>query len=52
MSLETPLTNLHRGLGAKMVPFAGYTMPISYPDGIIAEHHHTRSKAGLFDAVP
>ncbi len=49
MSLETPLTNLHRGLGAKMVPFAGYTMPISYPDGIIAEHHHTRSKAGLFD---
>ena len=47
MSLETPLTNLHRGLGAKMVPFAGYTMPISYPDGIIAEHHHTRSKAGL-----
>ena len=46
MSLETPLTNLHRGLGAKMVPFAGYTMPISYPDGIIAEHHHTRSKAG------
>ena len=49
MSLETPLTNLHRDLGAKMVPFAGYTMPISYPDGIIAEHHHTRSKAGLFD---
>ncbi len=49
MSLETPLTNLHRGLGAKMVPFAGYTMPISYSNGIIAEHHHTRSKAGLFD---
>ena len=49
MSLETPLTNLHTALGAKMVPFAGYTMPISYADGIIAEHHHTRSKAGLFD---
>jgi len=49
MLLKTPLTNLHTGLGAKMVPFAGYTMPISYPNGIIAEHNHTRSKAGLFD---
>lgn len=49
MSLETPLTSLHVSLGAKMVPFAGYTMPISFTDGIIAEHHHTRSKAGLFD---
>lgn len=49
MSLETPLTNLHTRLGAKMVPFAGYTMPISYASGIIAEHQHTRSTAGLFD---
>lgn len=49
MSLETPLTNLHVQLGAKLVPFAGYTMPISYTNGIIAEHQHTRSEAGLFD---
>ena len=49
MSLETPLTQLHVRLGAKLVEFAGYTMPISYPNGIIAEHQHTRSKAGLFD---
>ncbi len=49
MPLETPLTLMHVSLGAKMVPFAGYTMPISYPPGIIAEHHHTRAQAGLFD---
>ncbi len=49
MPLETPLTQIHRELGAKMVPFAGYTMPISYPKGIIAEHTHTRLQAGLFD---
>ena len=49
MPLETPLTAMHLSLGAKMVPFAGYTMPISYPPGIIAEHHHTRAQAGLFD---
>lgn len=49
MSLTTPLTDLHIELGAKMVPFAGYTMPISYPGGIIAEHQHTRESAGLFD---
>ena len=49
MLLETPLTALHQSLGAKLVPFAGYSMPISYPDGIIAEHNHTRSQAGLFD---
>ena len=49
MLLETPLTALHRALGAKLVPFAGYSMPISYPGGIIAEHQHTRSHAGLFD---
>lgn len=47
--LETPLTALHKALGAKLVPFAGYSMPISYPSGIIAEHNHTRSQAGLFD---
>lgn len=49
MLLETPLTALHQELGAKLVPFAGYSMPISYPSGIIAEHNHTRSHAGLFD---
>ncbi|TNJ42060.1 glycine cleavage system aminomethyltransferase GcvT [Phaeobacter sp. B1627] len=45
----TPLTELHRGLGAKMVPFAGYLMPVQYPMGIMKEHLHTRQKAGLFD---
>jgi aminomethyltransferase len=46
---ETPLAQLHRGLGARMVPFAGYVMPVQYPTGIIAEHNWTRSHAGLFD---
>ncbi|MBV8779563.1 MAG: glycine cleavage system aminomethyltransferase GcvT [Alphaproteobacteria bacterium] len=46
---QTPLHALHVSLGAKMVPFAGYDMPVQYPSGIIAEHLHTRSKAGLFD---
>jgi len=46
---RTPLHALHLALGAKMVPFAGYDMPVQYPSGIIAEHNHTRSKAGLFD---
>jgi hypothetical protein len=45
----TPLHALHRAAGARMVPFAGYDMPVQYPDGIIAEHVHTREKAGLFD---
>jgi aminomethyltransferase len=45
----TPLNALHRALGAKMVPFAGYDMPVQYPTGILAEHLHTRSQAGLFD---
>ena len=49
MLLETPLIALHQTLGAKLVPFAGYSMPISYPGGIIAEHNHTRSQVGLFD---
>jgi aminomethyltransferase len=45
---ETALANLHRELGARMVPFAGYSMPVQY-EGIIAEHRHTRAAAGLFD---
>lgn len=47
--LPTPLTDLHRSLGAKMVPFAGYEMPLQYPMGILGEHNHTRTHAGLFD---
>jgi aminomethyltransferase len=47
--LKTPLDKLHRELGAKMVPFAGYDMPVQYPTGIIREHQHTRAQAGLFD---
>ena len=43
---RTPLFDLHRELGAKIVPFAGYEMPVQYPAGIIAEHLHTRSAAG------
>jgi aminomethyltransferase len=46
---RTPLFDLHVRLGARMVPFAGYEMPVQYPDGIIAEHTHTRAAAGLFD---
>jgi aminomethyltransferase len=46
---KTPLEKIHHRLGAKMVPFAGYEMPIQYPTGIMAEHHHTRQSAGLFD---
>lgn len=46
---STPLDALHRELGGKMVPFAGYDMPVQYPGGIIAEHTHTRENAGLFD---
>jgi aminomethyltransferase len=45
----TPLDALHRDLGAKMVPFAGYEMPIQYTAGILKEHNHTRTSAGLFD---
>ena len=47
--LNTPLNALHIELGARMVPFAGYSMPVQYPAGLIAEHHHTRTAAGLFD---
>ena len=45
----TPLNALHLELGARMVPFAGYSMPVQYPGGLMAEHHHTRTAAGLFD---
>jgi aminomethyltransferase len=47
--LKTPLNELHISLGARMVPFAGYSMPVQYPAGLMAEHHHTRNAAGLFD---
>jgi len=47
--LQTPLYDLHVELGARMVPFAGYAMPVQYPDGIMTEHLHTREAAGLFD---
>ena len=46
---RTPLHPLHLEHGAKIVPFAGYEMPVNYPDGILAEHLHTRAAAGLFD---
>jgi aminomethyltransferase len=46
---RTPLYELHVSLGAKMVPFAGYEMPVQYPLGILKEHLHTRENAGLFD---
>ncbi len=47
--LKTPLHALHLELGARMVPFAGYSMPVQYPSGLMAEHLHTRAAAGLFD---
>jgi aminomethyltransferase len=47
--LETPLAGLHRELGGRMVPFAGYAMPVQYPAGIMAEHLLCRSAAALFD---
>lgn len=46
---KTPLYDLHLALGARMVPFAGYSMPVQYPAGLMAEHRHTREAAGLFD---
>ena len=46
---RTPLNALHRELGAKMVPFAGYDMPVQYPMGVLKEHQHCRAEAGLFD---
>ncbi len=47
--LRLPLHELHVELGAKMVPFAGYEMPVQYPAGVMKEHLHTREQAGLFD---
>src|SRR5215510_9986912 len=46
---QTPLRELHLSLGARMVPFAGYEMPVQYPAGVLKEHLHTRASAGLFD---
>jgi aminomethyltransferase len=46
---RTPLFDRHAALGARLVPFAGYEMPVQYPTGILAEHNWTRSHAGLFD---
>jgi aminomethyltransferase len=46
---RTPLYDFHIELGAKMVPFAGYAMPVHYQLGVMKEHIHTRQKAGLFD---
>jgi aminomethyltransferase len=45
----TPLTEAHVALGAKMVPFAGYSMPVQYPEGVLKEHLWCRESAGLFD---
>ena len=47
--ISLPLADLHAELGGKMVPFAGYSMPVQYPAGVMAEHLHVRDKAGLFD---
>ena len=46
---KTPLHALHLELGAKMVPFAGYDMPVSYPNGVMAEHRQCRESAAMFD---
>ena len=45
----TPLHSLHVELGARMMAFAGYDMPVQYPLGVLKEHLHTRAAAGLFD---
>ena len=47
--LKTPLYELHTQLGARMVPFAGYAMPVQYPGGLMAEHRQCRESAALFD---
>jgi aminomethyltransferase len=47
--ISLPLADLHAELGGKMVPFAGYSMPVQYPAGVMSEHSHVRDKAGLFD---
>ena len=47
--LQTPLHDLHVRLGARLVPFAGYAMPVQYPAGLMAEHKQCRESAALFD---
>ena len=49
---HTPLYELHRELGGRLVPFAGYAMPVQYPTGIIAEHMAVRTGVGLIDLSP
>ena len=49
MELKTPLYDCHVALGGKMVPFGGYSLPVQYPTGVIAEHMAVRKQAGLFD---
>src|SRR5438128_1115103 len=46
---HTPLTESHRKLGAKLIDFGGWSMPVSYPSGILNEHRATRSAVGVFD---
>jgi aminomethyltransferase len=46
---ESPLAAWHAARGGRMVPFAGWSMPVEYGDGIVASHHHVRRAAGLFD---
>ena len=46
---RTPLFDLHVAAGARMVGFAGYEMPVQYEHGVLHEHNHTRTQAGLFD---
>lgn len=48
-AIKTPLYDLHEALGGRLVPFAGYALPVQFPDGIMAEHLWTRANAGLFD---
>ena len=49
MELKTPLYDCHVALNGKIVPFAGYLLPVQYDTGVIAEHMAVRTKAGLFD---
>lgn len=49
MEAKTPLYSRHEALGGKIVPFAGYLLPVQYPTGVIAEHMAVRTAAGLFD---
>ena len=48
-ALRTALFDLHVERGARLVPYAGYSLPVQFPDGLVAEHRHTRTAAGLFD---